>query len=644
MLTIKRVFISLSIFVFTISICLFSITGFSFAEGVIIADFDKSNVYDDLSMSTAFNVLDYPFYENKSARVINFVEYCYSYKVEKRADYGLYIYVYNPSGTPIVTRTGINRIQLAVGYDPDGQPIDYEKFSLKFCSVSEGAYAYLFYKFKVEDHRSSFDGKTILQRVNSNERRYDVSGIELTYTTELKAKDINVGTRYLFTGFALGYGSDETASSTLNCEVLELETVELDVYSTNYRTGISDLGVGHQWNVDTVYFSVPNSLLERYGRLQKIKAEWYEYKMKETVVTESSVLYNYIQSRIGISTVNQTGADPRSIYNLHIVQGGENAWNWAWNPVGINTHPYGVTCAVLYNIFDLNDISYPLSASVIDDYIRTYNKTYNSGVLPIEDQTISADLFQVGVDDGRTRGYNLVDVDSNELFDILDYTSTSPDFWDKVFDFGLWNAIINNLPNVGGGATGVSPIYKVTDKDIIGSDSTLSQRLLINENDVSEFKSFYLDSKLRGETTFLFRFAVTDYYSIPLTIEKNNGIFDSGFWEDQAYMSQETVFFDFDIIQLTFNRDGVYYVIPAVSNPIDIINSITPSIVPDDVFDWLSDLIDRFEDLLRLIITIILVGVLIVILLQFLPVILKILSYSFRFVGKSIKKLNKRSK
>lgn len=43
----------------------------------------------------------------------------------------------------------------------------------------------------------------------------------------------------------------------------------------------------------------------------------------------------------------------------------------------------------------------------------------------------------------------------------------------------------------------------------------------------------------------------------------------------KAYRAWESVFFNFDIIQLTFNRDGVYTVIPVVSSPIDIVNAIT---------------------------------------------------------------------
>ena len=45
---------------------------------------------------------------------------------------------------------------------------------------------------------------------------------------------------------------------------------------------------------------------------------------------------------------------------------------------------------------------------------------------------------------------------------------------------------------------------------------------------------------------------------------------------NQAYIAQQSVFVDFDIIQLTFNDKGTYTVIPVVSNPIDIVDPITP--------------------------------------------------------------------
>ena len=46
---------------------------------------------------------------------------------------------------------GLNKIQMAVSYDADGNPTSYDKFTLEFCNKSTGDFSNLFYKFKVID-------------------------------------------------------------------------------------------------------------------------------------------------------------------------------------------------------------------------------------------------------------------------------------------------------------------------------------------------------------------------------------------------------------------------------------------------------------------------------------------------------------
>ena len=85
------------------------------------------------------------------------------------------------------------------------------------------------------------------------------------------------------------------------------------------------------------------------------------------------------------------------------------------------------------------------------------------------------------------------------------------------------------------------------------------------------------------------RFATSDYYSRAVDIIQPDAGFLGGDkkFKEQAYIAQESVFFDFDIIQLTFNKDEVYTVIPVVSDPIDVINDIsTPIVIPQTVEWW----------------------------------------------------------
>lgn len=46
-------------------------------------------------------------------------------------------------------------VTIAVSYDENGKPDDYEKFSLIVCSRSTGEYSNLFYKFRIVDHVSA---------------------------------------------------------------------------------------------------------------------------------------------------------------------------------------------------------------------------------------------------------------------------------------------------------------------------------------------------------------------------------------------------------------------------------------------------------------------------------------------------------
>ena len=86
----------------------------------------------------------------------------------------------------------------------------------------------------------------------------------------------------------------------------------------------------------------------------------------------------------------------------------------------------------------------------------------------------------------------------------------------------------------------------------------------------------------------MFRYATSDYYAAPVDIIELKGGF---LWSDkhtsgEAYRAWESVFLDFDIIQLSFQRDGDWTVIPVVSSPIDVVNGITPPVDMNDDLEW----------------------------------------------------------
>lgn len=603
-------------FVAAFSIVFSAMPSVAYAASASEINFDSTNVLDDLNSSTVngepFDITDYPYDESKQAQVINFVEYCYSYRANQRENYGLYLYVYNPQGLNLSTDSKSNKVQMAVSYDSEGNPKNYEKFNLAFCSKSESVdYKNLFYKFKVIDRE--INGKTFAERVNSNERRYDVSGIELMKYGNQNATEYGVNGTYYFTGYAAGYGPDANSENTLASKVEYLETVGLDVKHTFYRTQTSNKGAGYQNQLDTVYFAVPNRFFERYGTLQRIKAEWYEYKTNDIVVTSNSNFYEKALPYIGVPTgeLNQYGIPP---YNEDIgISLGQNAGDygggvygaqWGWNLGEGYLHP---ACQTLYYLFKVDDIQeYDPYADIISiggvesnalyEYITSYDKTYTKGTLPIKDGTISADLFADDIDESRKldteygkiqRGYSYYDFDADvDLQKLTSWQEGNPSFWDNWINWGLWDAIWGNIPDET--SRTVSPIVTLKGEDLTGTNAEIADRLLINANDVNAIRSFYNTSKMEDKTVVLFRFATSDYYSAGVDIvELGTGFLGNDKkTSGQAYRAWESVFFDFDIIQLTFNREGVYTVIPVVSSPIDVVDGITPPMQLDDDTDW----------------------------------------------------------
>lgn len=573
--------------------------------------FDAANVLDDLRSSTVngkpFNILNYPFDGTgliKHPEIINVVEYCYSFKVNMQGNFGLYLYVYNPQNLDIDVTSRQNKVQLAVSYDRDGTPDDYEKFDLKFCSRSDDPnYRNLFYKFRIVDRKSA-DGKTILTRVNSNERRYDISGVELLTRGAANATDYLVGGTYKFTGYAAGYGSDPDAASNLLSTVNELETVQLQIQNTLFRSGVSDLGAGHQTDLNSVYFSVDNTLVTKYGKLQKIKAEWYEYKTDLAVVSKDKALSDALLPFLGQDIGEHTDSlDYKLWYDL--IEGGNDlggrwsTYGWSYNIASqkgdLLHHAINLKnpCFKLFYSLYTSSSDMVVSPAAVKDYIFGYDKSFINGTLPVKDGSISADLFLDGgkrVDDGRKADYNSKELDNDNLFDWFHMPSydSNHDSWQKFWDFGF------NPPATDESFQNIRPILQLDDALLTGSNTDISKAILVNPLDLDDsgtkgsadytqgLKSFYADAKKQSKTTYLFRFATTDYFAEALSYKGSNNTTV----KNKAYLSQQTVFLDFDILTLTFNRDGVYRVIPAVSSPIDIINGLTPPLTGSDKLPW----------------------------------------------------------
>lgn len=565
-------------------------------------EFDRTNVLADLESSTAldggkFYVSDYPKDTEGEVRIINFVEYCYSYTVDMRGNYGLYIYIYNPTEQQIDISSDRNTVQMAVSYDEDGIPDLYEKFTLQFCTKSTGDYKNRFYKFRILDHVSE-DGKTIVERVDSNERRYDISGIELLYEGENTAEDYGVGGTFKITGYSAGCGQDEEAESTLRCDYAsDLLTITLDLTAnpnnshTTYRTDMDNPDMQSHNQIDSVYFSISNEVIEKYGKLQKIMAEWWEYRTTPIIAIENEAFYTEFLKYVGV--------DVGGVYNSEIpIAMGTNAFSsmglttfdLAYNfpEESLDTTYYREETLTMFAwLFwtqgqDIED--FIISSSSLESYMEEYSETHGSfddKGFEVKEGTVSSDLFTTNVGEGRQAGHNVKNFDADE--DAFDMNIYDPNYtgWKLVGNFfGLYDTQTDEaLKNI-------SPIYLVTEADFRAAN--VAERLLIDQADVQMFKEYCENEWEAGNTVYLFRFACTEYEAEPLHVYKN----DRWDADSNAYMARENMFLDFDIIQFTFmSEDGQYRVIPVVSSPIDILPDVEPPAVEDSAPWWMYVLV-----------------------------------------------------
>lgn len=542
-------------------------------------NFDNTAVLDDLS---DLDLTEFPANASSDPAFLRFVEYCYSDDPTLRNNYGIYIYIYNPSRKTFSARDGANGLNVATGYGEDGEPSGYEILPLKFCAASTGIYSKLFYKFRLVD-ASKLLANAAAKSKEGGERRYDIAGVYLWEEGQANAEAYGISKTYYCSGFAKGYAAESADASTLSCRSVSLETVDFTVYHTYYRMEEEYKEYTRQ-DLNSVYFAVPQHFFVDDGALQKIKAQWFEYKTNPIFVTSDMDAFAALEPYIGIEIGEKED---------------ELAWRVLWEE---EAHKASYDFHKCYNRIDksLYDTAF------LGDYLSRFDwlfdtdgKTYTDYVIP-RDRVIgyinsytenhplqekvqgkyAANLFADTIDEDRIelletpadgRGKIVREVDAGEKVDLWEYKDLT--FWQK-----FWG----KTPESEVSQT-VDPIVIVNPADIDALSKTVfCEKYLIDTKDYDDFKAFcktaYAKTGDNAEQVVLFRFATTDYYSSAARFDKVANIFDDGYTlsDPDGYVAQETVFLDFTVISLTFRLGEKETVIAAVASPIDIINGLNP--------------------------------------------------------------------
>lgn len=579
--------------------------------------FDNTSIFDDLYGSkddngNEFDLSNYPIDKDGELQFFSFVEYGYSYYANYEKNYALYLYLYNPQQLNFQTYLDSNVVRMGVSYATKDDNIvvsEYEDFNIVCVSRTTGDYSNLFYKFKVLDPNKKILSMAQAYEKENGCRRYDIAGVYLKTDKSDVTWDKNIGRTYKCSGYMATYGNDASNPSTFVCNVEKLETLDLKVYQTSYLTGVSSAGAYHHNNVSSVYFAIPQRVLDKYGSLWEIYAQWYECKTAPILVTSNVDFYYKALNNNHYETVDNSEGGTSLLYDKSVdyllwygrhsdsVAGSSNILHYDW---AYNLRPFSMTSGDMFiqrfansysnvlpfvfyspsytesgafNVINKQTVAGDVKSSQIRDYIQNYKSS--NYVDWHTSRNLASELFVNAIDSARAEkgikvGLNKVRTNLGNTFDLKSWNSEYGSWWDKLTQYG-WSYPKNEVLDEQ--HTNVKPFEEIT-KDALNS-VTLASDLLINENDVDSFKTFCNSSYDNDSAVpYLFRFAVSDYMSRPIT--RNPGRLDVDQDVVDSYIAQETVFFDFNIITMTFKGKEDYYTLAVMHTPVDVIAGVEP--------------------------------------------------------------------
>lgn len=640
-----------------------------------VRDYDKTDIVEDLKN---FDDTNYKYKEDGVPEVISFQEWCYSNHSFYKRYYGLYIYIYNPTAIPLKETRNYQKVNMATAYDANWEPTSYEPVRLTFCDRTSD---YLFYKFRVADTDENYTFWNMANnyaQAHDGTRRYDMASLQLTHiddndpntedTYDTTTKDYNWAKTYYFTGFAKGCGADPEAESTLECSVEGLKTVKLKVNHTNWRGDDTSNTEAYELRdqINTAYFSVPNAYFEEYGGLQKIKAEWYEYKTKEIFATNDQdaydVLFAYIGKNIGEKDDTLSWQVLwEEIAKYSGVSGGGLVTSYsakvkAYNKIksfftdsdATNITNYTVSdyIPIFYWLFLITEADEIVSGENIATKAKEYTEkfaTENSAYT--ENGKYLLDLFEDSIDEDRlslleknknesalddvTSGYVCQEIDAEDEEEYLEEKDQS--WWDKFwhgvqYETGKYNPIV---------VLGKDEYETISNM----SDAEFAEEYKVDKIDAKNVREYCINQISLGNKAVLFRFAKTDYYSSDARFDYfDKNAVTQEVSDVDGYVAQETVFLDFDIISLTFRLDEKEdTVIAVVSDPLDIFAGTQP---PDGKEDNKGAIVGLIAGIITLFIF---VAVLVVVGIYYPPVgnfMLNALGKILRFLWEVIKYLS----
>ncbi len=599
-----------------------------------------SEVARELSGSTingkAFNFADYPkdrFNTEVSVLFINEVGFRAG---SDQSDWVLYLYLYNPSGQAYDFTTGKCAVNMGYEWSDTGAVTAYTKFALELVSASdEEGMENVFLKVRVKD--KTIGARTFAKRLSSKSTRiYAFSEVELLIPGKVNATSFSFARRYEVTGYDKGYG---TYASQNNKTVKDTghNVIQCKPVQTYWRSDTSSGGKNHRWQVNAVYFSVPKAYFKEYDNLDAVKCEWFEAKTQPIIATDDVTLYTKLKPWVGwlIGGDYNNGSTGRrwttdipyglwtsSQYSVKMSAGHVNAFTYGYN---VRRNAGVLTSPLLEIPPNINPLGWLLRSEAGEIKLNqefvskdTMLEYYTNMVKEKGEAAARQLLLTNTVDEGRKYGKQEVIIHFDDTYLLENYDSNHS-WFQKFLDYNIfnggWKYGTGYTTKTGETYENFQPINIIDSyEDIAATPAQLAESLYFaTEEEARKFKEYATDALKRDEYVVLLRYAERDYYSEVMEVTpKISGT---------AVVAVQTVFLDFDIIELDFKKDAETIVVPVTSSPTNGIGGIKAPQVDDTnpgkyLGEAVKDAMNTGKDLVRRIVGIVLIVLGVLVLLK----------------------------
>lgn len=595
------------------------------ADGNVAHIYDRTDVTKDLEGSEGFDFSQYPADASKDTQIYTFLEY--GYDGADNSKFGLYLYIYNPKQKNFSRSSASNKANVAMAFDSKGNATSYQRVGLIFCSATSDK---LFYKFRIDDS----DGKLLALAeqyaiTHAGARRYDVATVELFAYGDKTATTSTIGKSYECAGYMKGFGADKD-SNTHSVKAYSLDVLDIELNHTFFRpdgnsSAQSEYTVKDQ--LDSVYFSFPNELIEQYGGIWKIEASYYSAMTSPILVTSTKEVYDTVLKYVGKELTSNPEKYQGKVdcklnkdiaYSLYdpsysdtfldrIILRKEPTLTWNLYAAGRVPTEQQIVYYLFYTGYETPDGSVPyakdftLSGERLLEYIYNYNKSYRFGKSELvndKGEQLSMDMFQGFMPTGEEseifgKSYKIYENGKVHYVPISmtaadGYTLESYKRTPTAFDwFTLYKGKYDYEK--------FSDIQAIVPIDV--NDSSLSKAEFCKKYYVSESDYDSIIAKVNAgkgkETVYLFRFAQSEY--------KARGVITRGdlnLGQEYAYIAEESVYLNMNLASITCRKNDEYHTFAVASNPINAVADIEPN-KPYDNSQFYKNVWNRIKDWFR---------------------------------------------